>query len=232
MKTEIHKFIERQPPETFSEIERTKMLRELDRTVLELPPPANIYFDELDLLTKNDVYYEQTSSGKKRMRVGGAYLLAAKSWFNQVFTFAHELSHSIDPCEMKFAGVHVHAYDRLESCLLNKKVIYKTSNWSACGDTDQFPEAFADWIAASITAESFVREIDQFHSKQDRESAAINAVKDICDEGSSWVEIDTVLHPPPRARVEGIFGSNQEVRRFLDCRVPRKSAEPCSFGRK
>lgn len=229
VKTEVRRFIQRQAPGVFSAEERKGMLRELDRTILQLPPPVSVYADELDLLTKNDVYYEQTANGVKRMRIGGAYLLAVKSWFNRVFTFAHELAHSIDPCEIKAAGLNIRAYDRLETCLLQKKVIYRSPDWSRCSANDQYPEAFADWVASSITAEAFVLKIDAFHSFQDREAAAINAVKDICDEGSSWVKIDMTQYPSPKIRVEEIFGANQEVRRFLDCKIPKRGGDQCHF---
>src|SRR5690606_28292980 len=102
----------------------------ISQIILELPPPASIYSDAADLITKNTVYYERTAQNVLRLRMGGAYLLNTTSWFNLIYTFSHELAHAIDPCEVKQAGMHLNSYDQLIACFISAGWVEK--NRSQC----------------------------------------------------------------------------------------------------
>lgn len=225
----MESYIDRQKHFVFSEEEKTHLKARLRKSELQLPPPAAVYADEPHLFTKNDVFYERLASGKTRLRVGGAYFLTAKSWFNMVFTIAHELAHSIDPCEIRIARprISLPAYDRLSACFLRNGVIATRTTRSECGENDQLSETFADWMAVQVTAQALRQFASEFRGRQ-LMNALTNSVRDLCeqDEGSS---LDMAYHPAPQTRIEGIFGRNPTIRKLLKCQVPKAGPEHCSF---
>lgn len=213
----MERIVDEQPASVFSANEKHSLKERLRRTKLELPPPAKTYDDEPDLFTKSDVYYERTPDGRLRMRVGGAFLITVKSWFNMVFTMGHELAHSIDPCELKVIGLHLAAYDRLTSCFLRDGIIVTRTPAQECGDKDQLSEAFADWMAVQVTSEALRQFAIEFPGPQ-LANAATNAVRDLCeqDEGIDE-ELDVEMHPKPEVRISRIFGQEPHVREILGC---------------
>src|SRR4051794_23257682 len=78
----IERFIDRQSDLIFTPAEKEQIRSRLKSVELQLPPPASLYADEIDLLKRSEVIYERAQDGKLRLRVGGAYVLIAKSWFN------------------------------------------------------------------------------------------------------------------------------------------------------
>jgi hypothetical protein len=223
----IERFIDSQPEHVFTLREKKEIKSRLRKTELQLPTTAAVYSDEPDLFTKNDVYYERTPDGQMRMRVGGAYLFTAKSWFNIVFTLGHELGHSIDPCEIRQARLSYPAYDRLTACFLRTGLVKTTKLRTECAENDQLSETFADWIAAKVSAEALKNFSVEFHGPQ-LVNAAENSVRDLCEqEEGADVEVDEDDHPSPRVRIDGIYGSNPEIRNLLGCEKP--SADYCSF---
>jgi hypothetical protein len=224
----IEHFIDSQPDHVFNSREKKLLKQRVHSTVLEIPPPAALYADEPDLLTKNDVFYERTSDGALRMRVGGAYLFTAKSWFNLVFTMGHELGHSIDPCEVRSARLSFPAYDKLTACFLKTGLVAMSKTRSECDEDDQLSETFADWMGAQITAEALKTFATEYHGAQ-LVNATSNAVRDLCEQDDS-AELDTITHPSPRVRIEKIFGNQPGVRSVLGCTVPTQpSSEYCGF---
>jgi hypothetical protein len=211
----IQHFIEAQPETVFTLTEKKLLKQRIQKTLLEIPPPASLYADEPDLLTKNDVFYERTTDGVMRMRVGGAYLFTAKSWFNMIFTMAHELGHSIDPCEMRSIGLSLPAYERLEECFLNTGIVASRKDRVVCEANDQLSEAFADWIGSQITADALKTFSTEFHGTQ-LVNSTTNAVRDLCEEDDGD-DLDTVDHPSPQVRIERIFGGQPEIRAILGC---------------
>jgi hypothetical protein len=224
----IEAFINRQPDTVFSAAEKKILKQRVRSTTLQLPPPASVYADEPDLLTKNDVFYERAANGGMRMRVGGAYLLSAKSWFNVVFTLAHEFGHSIDPCELKVAKVAIPAYHQLASCFLKQGVIAARPNRRECGENDQLSETFADWIAVQVVSEALAHYATEFHDPISLTNAAANSVRDLCEleEG----EFETLLHPSPETRIERIFGRNPAIRHTLGCEDVVSDTPYCDFS--
>lgn len=231
-------FVNRQPEEVFTASEKRKLLARLRKTELQLPPPVSIYADEPDLFTKNDVVYERTNGGVMRMRVGGAYVLTAKSWFNLVFTMAHELGHAIDPCELRAARVSIPAYDRLSACFMAHGLVAQRNTRRECGDNDQLSETFADWIAVQISSEALYNFSTEFHGAQ-LADAAMNAVRDLCEQDD---EVDSSahdpsafeVHPSPEIRIDRIFARNPMIREVLGCGpVPKDNgpytSEYCNF---
>jgi hypothetical protein len=208
-------FIDAQPGAVFSREEKRRLRARIDRTELELPPPAAAYADEPELFLQNDVFYERVLSRRLRLRVGGAYLFTGRSRFNQIFTLAHELAHAIDPCEMRVARFSLPAYDRLSACFLERKLVAARRTRSECGRDDQLSETFADWVAVQITAEA-IRELAADYTPEQRLSALANSVADLCEQDEDAIA-DVTYHPSPRIRIDQIFGRNPAIRELLGC---------------
>lgn len=228
VKGSINQFIDEQDESIFNSIEKFQIKFRLAKTQLQMPPPASVYADEPDLFTRNEAFYERTSDGKTRLRVGGAYLFIARSWFNLVFTFAHELAHAIDPCEIRAVHLSFPAYDRLEACFLQTNLVSTFQNRSVCGENDQLSEVFADWLAVQVTARALKYYQTEFDGKQILK-AAINSVRDLCEQGHEASELDLKFHPPPRVRIESIFGHNPEIQSIMGCAPKPSDAPYCTF---
>jgi hypothetical protein len=231
--TALESFISLQPNSIFNVLEKKKLIKRLKSTQLQLPPPAAAYEDEPDLYTKTDVFYERTVDGHLRMRMGGAYVLAAKSWFNIIFTVAHELAHSIDPCEIRSSGLALPAYDRLSACFLRDGLIVTRKTRSECGQNDQLSETFADWMAVQVTAQALQRFSTHYRGPA-LAAAAANSVRDLCEQEDE-VEADSQFHPSPRVRIDRIFSQNPRIRAVLGCAAPAQVHSPlnpsyCGFG--
>lgn len=229
----IERYLELRPDSVFTAAEKQQLKARIRGTELQLPPPVSVYADEPDLFTKNDVFYERTSDGKTRMRVGGAYILNAKSWFNLVFTMAHEFAHAIDPCELRSANLAMPAYGRLSSCFVSTGVIAAGPGRLECGENDQLSETFADWLAVQVVSEALTAFATEFHGQQ-LINAATNSVRDLCEQDDG-PELDLGQHPSPETRIERIFGHHPKVRELLGCGpvgadAPARAApEYCGF---
>ena len=224
----LERVIDRERRTVFTAQEKTMLKQRIRGTRLELPPPAALYADEPDIFTKNEVFYERTMDGQTRMRVGGAYLFTSKSWFNVIFTLAHEFGHAIDPCELRSAGLSFPAYDRLTACFLQFGWVPLHKDRSTeCGENDQLSEIFADWLAVRVTAAALKTFATEFHATQ-LVGAAVNAVRDLCEQDDPQLEVDLTNHPAPQFRIESIFGRNPKVREILGC-GPAPGSEYCSF---
>jgi hypothetical protein len=229
-------FVNRQPENVFTSSEKKLLISRLRKTELQLPPPVSAYADEPDLFTKNDVFYERTLEGKMRMRVGGAYLLTAKSWFNLVFTLGHELGHAIDPCELRASRISMPAYDHISACFMAHGLIAARDTRRECGENDQLSETFADWLAVQVVSEALKNFATEFHGPQ-LVSAAMNSVRDLCEQDeddSSETELDLEFHPSPEIRIDHIFARNPAIRETLGCESLTAANDPfpeyCSFS--
>ncbi|MBI2711772.1 MAG: hypothetical protein HYX41_02750 [Bdellovibrio sp.] len=211
----------------FTAQEKHWLKSRLRKVHLQIPPPASIYADEPDLLTKNEVYYERTLNGETRLRVGGAFLFTARSKFNWIFTMAHELAHDVDPCEIRFAHQSFPPYDRLTACFLENGVIARRNTRAECGANDQLSEVFADWVAVQITAVALEHFATEFDPNQVR-AAAQNSVRDLCEQNTEEVHSDLELHPSGIIRI-GVFGKNPRIRSILGCRPLDKPTDYCTF---
>jgi hypothetical protein len=226
VKSALENFIQTQTQLSFEEKQSLQSV--LDRVILELPPPSSLYFDEPDLFTKNDVYYERLQDGKIRLRVGGAYLLIAKSWFNLVFTIAHEYAHSIDPCELRNLGLALPAYQKLKSCFFKNGMISAVGLKQECGPRDQFSEVFADWIAVQLVAEA-LKSYSNVFGKTQMINSTRNAVRDLCYQEVENESLDKDLHPDPEVRIEKIFGLHPQIRHYLGCDMEIPDLTYCNF---
>lgn len=226
-KRAVETFFDKQSVFTLQQKAQIKTL--IHNVELQLPPPASTYADEPDLFTKDEAYYERTHDGKVRLRVGGAYLLIAKSWFNLLFTLAHEIAHSIDPCELKHYGLNFPAYDRLKSCFIRNGLIGHLKIRSECGPHDQLSETFADWIAVQVTSEYLKVFATEFQGEQVL-NAARNSVRDLCHQDDETMEIDLEFHPSPEVRIEKIFGHHPDIRYQLGCEpIDNSQSNYCTF---
>lgn len=214
VKHTLEKMISEQPASVFTAAEKRQLRRRLEKTKLELPPPATVYEDEPDLFTKNEIYYERTLDGEMRIRIGGAYFLTVKSWFNMVFTLAHEFGHAIDPCEVRSMGFSFPAYDQLAACFVREGYIVTRKTRLECGQDDQLSESFADWLAVRVASEALKAFATEFHGPQ-LATAAINTVRDLCEENGDLADDEN--HPLPEVRIGKIFGLNPKVREILGC---------------
>jgi len=223
---QMARWIDKQPLTVFNAHEKKTLKLRLKHTTLQLPPQTP-YKDSPDVYTKSDVFYERTSEGATRMRVGGAYLLSVKSWFNMVFTVAHELGHAIDPCEIRINRIFIPAYDKLSACFAEQGIIQTKSNRTECGQHDQLSEVFADWVAVQIVAEGLKSYSNEFRGPQ-IVNAALNSVRDLCEDDET--DFDNDFHPSPQVRIGRIFGESPEIRNILGCtRGPASSTSYCQF---
>ncbi|MBY0471316.1 hypothetical protein K2X30_09125 [bacterium] len=227
----MERFIEEQPATVFNRREKKLLKKRIRKIKLEIPPPASLYEDEPNLFTKNDVFYERFKDGKMRLRVGGAYLITSKSWFNMVFTMAHEFAHSIDPCEVRTIHLAFPAYDRLTACFMHQHLIRVQRIRQECGENDQLSETFADWVAVNIMGRTLQRYAREFDPQQ-TVSSALNSVIDLCEQDESLFAVDDSVHPSPQVRIEKIFGQSPLIREVLGCPAEYSSQlgfEYCSF---
>lgn len=224
------RIIDRQPDTIFTPAQKRLLKTRLRKVALQLPPPAAAYSDEPDLLTKNDVFYERLRDGSTRLRVGGAYFFTARSYFNMVFTMGHELAHSIDPCELKAAGIKsIPAYERVSSCFLRIGTVARRRKTRVeCGADDQLSETFADWMGVQATAEALGTFATEFHGTQVL-NAVTNAVRDLCEpDAAVGDELDLEYHPGPEVRIDKILGGNPRIREILGC-APLPANDVCGF---
>jgi len=224
----IIRFIEKQPERAISPQVKKEISRRLSAIVLELPPPVGIYSNEPDLFTKNDVYYESLPGHKTVIRVGGAYLLSAKSWFNRVFTLAHEMSHSIDPCELEAANIKVPGYEKLLSCFQEQNPVTHEQLKNGCNKSNFTGEIFSDWIATHIAVQAIELYTSKFKNHEELVNSVINSVKDLCSQ-ESWIETRSESHPDARIRIENIFGTNPRIQELLSCPTAKKKNDYCTF---
>lgn len=223
-------FFESQLSTVFTRAEKDRIKARLMQVQLQLPPPASNYADEPDLFTKIDVVYERMTDGTMRLRIGGAYLFAARSRYNLVFSLAHELAHAVDPCEMRAAqSAELPAYGRLTGCFVKSGVISASGLLqSACQEGDHLSEAFSDWVAVQIVSRALAQASMEYDPSQ-LLNAAINSVRDLCDQDEVTTRSDQSLHPDPRIRINEIFGLNPEVRGVLGCPALAPDKSFCDF---
>ncbi|MBC7385078.1 MAG: hypothetical protein H7301_02815 [Cryobacterium sp.] len=226
VKAQLHTVIERQDASVFSVEEKQAILSRVDRVELNLPPPASNYADAADVFTKNSIYYERTETGQMRLRVGGAYLLNISSWYNLVFSLAHEFSHAIDPCEMAADAVVPTAYRELISCFVRTGWVDGARN--TCGDNEQVSEVFADWMAAEVVSSSLGNS-EKDYSGEQRVQAAVNSVRDLCEEAVSLDVLSTQNHQTPAIRIGKMFGRNPLVRKSMGCENT-PAGDYCAFS--
>ena len=210
-------FMDRPPFSALTEDQRRILKDRIASVRLELPPPGSVYSDEPDLITRNDAFYERLSDGRIRIRLGGALLFTVKSKYNLAFTLAHELAHSIDPCELRSVPVAFPAYTSLIDCLGVSQDLGKE-----CSQTGELAEIFADWAATHIVAELLNNE-QKNYSKQQVRSALFNSVRDLCqddDEDLPLGDDDNELsssHPKNEYRVNRIFAQHPTIQSMLGC---------------
>ncbi len=200
--------------------EKASLISRISKIELQLPPPAQTYSDAPDLLTKNTLYYERTSTGQMRLRVGGAYILNATSWYNLVFSFAHEIGHAIDPCETRHAQISPRIYEKLIGCFVEQKWV--DPDKTHCEKGEQISEVFSDWLAIEVAA----RELEKTggnYSLANRVKSAINFSRDLCEQPASPDILNTTNHQGPEIRIGSVVGAHPRLRRFLSCKSQRST---------
>ncbi|MDX9730890.1 MAG: hypothetical protein RBT63_03880 [Bdellovibrionales bacterium] len=215
-------FIESQPAGIFSDQEKQTLLARVQRVQLDLPVSASSYADVSDLLTKSEIYYERTPKGVLRVRIGGGYFLSTTSQYNIIFTLAHELAHTIDPCELKKEPFAFPAYSRLTDCFVEQN--WLQPNEAKCGEGDKVSEAFSDWLGSHILAKA-IEHFGQAYSIEEKALAASNAIRDLCDDSTAAMDsIDHGPYPHPEIRIRDLYGSNPSLRNVLECRARTSSS--------
>ncbi len=249
-------FLESPAFSRLSQEERAALKQRVSLVELQLPPPARIYADEPDLFTRNDVFFERLSKGQLRVRVGGALLFTVKSKFNLAFTMAHELAHSIDPCEVKSLKLaNLESYREILQCLdpglvLTSPEIQAKDLERVCSAQGQISELFADWVATHLVAKILAEQ--RSYSKAQLRFALYNSVRDLCqdtdddddnDENenesrsnaqATEEDVEPFLsssHPPNEVRVNQIFARHPKIRRMLGCKdsAPRPASPGSAF---
>lgn len=221
----LERFLEKQPLTTLTADERAFLKDSIHSVRLDLPTPESPYSEDPDLLVETRVYFEKQTDGTQRIRIGGGYLLSVNSWFNWVATFAHELGHAIDPCELRAAHRSLPAYDRLSACLIRSGTVKLHRARSECQEHDQLAEAFSDWFASQAVYEALRTSRPELDSAGLR-VAIRNSVLDLCDREVPFLETLTGSYPSPRMRIQGIYGAHPGLRQMMGC-APRPG---CSFS--
>lgn len=211
---EIFTFLQDLPPSVLSFQEKEALIEQVKRIRLETPPPAKVYFDAPDLFTKNTVYYERTSRGELRLRIGGAYLLSASSLYNLMFTLAHEVAHSIDPCEASYAKISPKIYQPLMGCFVRMGWVKRED--VHCRKGEQVSEVFADWLATEITVRVLEKRALNYTSTQ-KVKSVINFSRDLCEQSSSPDRLHIYSHRAPQVRIGSIIGQSPFVRKVVGC---------------
>ena len=242
VKRELLHFFDQQSDTLFSAAEKMRIKTFLMETTLQIPPPAQIYGDHSELLMSDDVFYEKTEEGQRFLKIGGGYVLVYQSWFNLIFTLAHELAHSIDICEIKDEGLSFPAFDRLNACFLEQQLIALTPQRQECVSHDHLAEVFADWIAVQITSRA-LQIFKQEHPALSLENAVKNSVRDLCfqnhhglrgepeeetprertelrEKESADSKEGSEFHPSPQVRIEKLFAQHPLIRELLGCPPP------------
>ncbi len=233
VKEHLLHFIEAQPFQALSVEDKRLLKSRVERVKLELPPPMSVYADEPGLFTRNDVFYERSRDQNPRIRVGGALLFTVKSRFNLAFTLAHELAHSIDPCELKADDVDILSYRGLSECFGTP--VPELS--AECKPEGKLSEIFADWVATHVVADVIAKSSSGFTRAQTR-TAVYSAVRDLCreedsreedsqeskEEGISVLKAESKPeslsseHPNEAYRVNRIFAQHPQIRKYLGCK--------------
>lgn len=227
VKNSMERLIQTQPRSVFTGREKKALIQRISALKLELPPPASLYENERQMFTKAEVFYERLTNGLTRLRVGGAYLLNSRSWFNLIFTLAHETAHAIDPCEIRSSNLSLPTYDRLTACFLRGGLIAARRTRAECAKDDQLAETFADWVAVQVTAEALHLFSTEFKGPA-LVAAVVNSVRDLCEQDGAADNLE--YHPPPKVRIEGIFGANPRIRELLGCGPLPENAPSCQWA--
>jgi hypothetical protein len=108
---------------------------------------------DIGILVPN-AYYDQS-----RVKYCYSLMYANSNLYTEIFTLAHELAHSIDPCtEPSMTG----AFGLLTACLRKRSSVEARVDGYAVtsvtcqnkgGQVDQIQEAFADWFAAEVLSD-------------------------------------------------------------------------------
>ncbi len=226
VRTQILSIINRQPETVFSDSDKSVLRARVEAVILEMPPPASVYADAVDILTKNTLYYERTPQGILRIRVGGAFLMNVSSWFNLVFSLAHEFAHAIDPCELEVARHPLSAYTRLTACFAESGWV--EPNEIQCGPKEKVSEVFADWMATEILT-SAMATVENQYTIEEKVQAVINSARDLCEDPTAVDTLGFQNHQPPRLRIEKIVGLAPKIRKSLDCQLVRTPVRYCVF---
>jgi hypothetical protein len=207
-------YVKQQNSKTMTDVDKAVLIERISKVALELPEDRTTYSDATDLYTKSEIYYERSHSGDvHRVRVGGAYILNTSSEYSIIFSMAHELAHSIDPCGIQGEPLNYKIYDDLVQCFVDSQWISKEE--AACGNKDKSSEVFADWLGAEILARSIRNQTK--YSLEEKTRAAINAVRDLCDDSSGFEKVNLEYYPTDIIRVKSIFSKNTLLRKELQC---------------
>ncbi|QLY24267.1 hypothetical protein [Bdellovibrio sp. KM01] len=214
VRAQMIEYIKQQSSKTFSDVDKATLIERISKVNLELPVDRTTYSDATDLYTKSEIYYERSHDGEiHRVRVGGAYVLNTSSEFSIIFTMAHELAHSIDPCGIQGENLNQAVYNELVQCFVDSQWIKKEE--AQCGNKDKTSEVFADWVGSEILAR-FLRTQTKY-SIEEKTRAAINAVRDLCDDSSGFEKVNLEYYPTDVIRVKSIFSKNTLLRKELQC---------------
>lgn len=226
VRREVVELINQHSSQVFSAADKEVLINRISKVKLELPENRETYSDATDLYTKSEIYYERSHLGDLRVRVGGAYVLNTSSEFSIIFTMAHELAHSIDPCEIHHGPpMNYGAYNGLVQCFVENQWLKQDE--AQCGNKDKTSEVFADWLGSEILARAIRKRTT--YSLQDKVNAAVNAVRDLCDDSSGFEKVNLDYYPTDIVRVKGIFARNGLLRKELQCTTAPQPKPYCRF---
>ncbi|MBX9766716.1 MAG: hypothetical protein K2X47_05545 [Bdellovibrionales bacterium] len=215
IKTSVKKFVSLRLPG--SPQQKYKLNDILGKVRLELPPPASVYSDEKSLLTSDESFYYRSKIGGQKIRMGGALVDSVSSRYNLVFTLAHEMAHSISPCELKAFHLGLAPVQEFLTCTGQASPL-------VCREGSTLSEVFSDWVATQILVALIQKDLKQKKIQQkDLISVVVNSVRDLCPTSGEHVDEPSAArglssdHPSPRQRMNGIVAQHPVLRGLLGC---------------
>lgn len=223
IKSSVKKFIALRLPGSPEQKRRVSDI--VGRVRLELPPPASVYSDEKSLLTSEHSFYYRSKLGGQKIRMGGALVDSVSSRYNLVFTLAHEMAHSISPCELQEFQLGIAPVQGFLTCTGQGSPL-------ACHQGSTLSEIFSDWIATQILVSLIQKDLKENKiQKKDLLSVVVNSVRDLCPTSTDHAEDSPAPrglssdHPRPRQRMNGIVAQHPVLRALLGCQQDEPEEE-------
>ena len=184
-------------------------------------------------------------------------LSRANSEFALTTVIAHEISHSIDPCILRYSNMETYGspyvqnfYEaeanfplaNLTSCLrssksikaINRNVVRAGANSGPvavdyCDYSDQIGESTSDWFASEVLVEVIQQNYPNLTREQWRNGIR-NTYRAKCDQAHVAQNEDFDPHPPVEQRYNAIVLANSAVREKMGCAGVPYDKVQCSLN--
>lgn len=184
-------------------------------------------------------------------------LSRANSEFALITIIAHEISHSVDPCMLRYSNMQTYGspyvpdfheaearfpYANLTSCLrsrnsigaVNRAVSEAPPNSGPipvdyCDQSDQIGESTSDWFASEVLVEVMQQNYPNLTQEQWRNGVR-NTYRAKCDQGHVSHNEGFDPHPAVEKRFNAIVLANSAVREKMGCSNVSHNKVQCSLN--